>query len=113
MVLPPTAYHARRGLFIECEGSAGMAVLLDASARAEYTRTDGSGTTGAVECRTDRDWHPGPTARLRLVLRDVLTELYLDDMLVECVSLPAPATGRIGLAHGGSVDAFARVTTWC
>lgn len=54
----------------------------------------------------------GPTVRLRLVLQHVLTELYLDDVLMECASLPAPATGRIGLVHRGQVDAFREVVGW-
>ena len=38
-----------------------------------------------------------PTARFRLLLKHSLLEFYLDDLLIECFSLPEPATGRIGV----------------
>ena len=65
-----------------------------------------------MEVRSDRELQPSPPPRLRLVLQDVLTEPYLEDLLIECVSLPTPATGRVGLVHGGAADAFVGVTAW-
>jgi len=52
------------------------------------------------------------TSRWRLVLEGCLAELYLDDILIECFSLPAGATGRIGLVDGGEPDAFRALRMW-
>jgi hypothetical protein len=103
--LPATPFAPRRGLYVECGDGVGIAVLFDAQGRAELCRTDPEGRTCVVEKRIDRerDWsHP---ARLRLVVQQSLLELYLDDILIECFSLPAAATGRIGLIDGGDATA--------
>ena len=113
LALPETAYAARRGLHIECAGDEDMAVLLDNRGRAEYVRVGRSLGSEAVDCRTDRALRPRAALRLRLVVQHELTELYLNDVLIECVSLPGVATGRIGLVHGGRVDASEEVAVWC
>ncbi len=43
----------------------------------------------------------GRPARFRLLVKHSLIEFYLDDILIECYSLPQDATGRIGLIGGG------------
>jgi hypothetical protein len=45
----------------------------------------------------------GKPARFRLLLKHSLLEFYLDDILIECFSLPQDATGRIGLIGAGAV----------
>ena len=111
--LPPTAYAARRGLYVECAGGEDLAVLLDDRGRAEYLRIGRGGGSEAVDCRTDREVSFGAVVRVRLVLQHELTELYLDDVLIECVSLPGVATGRMGLVHGGQRGATGEVAAWC
>ncbi len=44
----------------------------------------------------DREMEFGKPARFRLLLKDSLMEFYLDDILIECFSLPGKSTGRIG-----------------
>jgi hypothetical protein len=55
---------------------------------------DGSGFK--VEKRVDREMTFGKPAAFRLLLKHSLLEFYLDDVLIECFSLPGNATGRIG-----------------
>jgi hypothetical protein len=60
-------------------------------------RADGTGF--ACEKQIDRQWSFGSQSRFRLLLmpKQSLMEFYLDDLLIECFSLPEPATGRIGV----------------
>lgn len=113
LLLPPTPFAARRGLYVECADGSGTAILLDARGRAEFGHTNLAGSIDAVEHRADREMHFGRPALLRLVLGHSLFELYLDDILIECFSLPTSATGRIGLLQGGDTHAFSNLTAWC
>jgi hypothetical protein len=70
-------------------------------------RADGAGFK--PESMPDRETTFKSPARFRLVLKSELMEIYLDDFLIECFSLPAPATGRIGLIRG---DDSASIGTW-
>lgn len=47
-----------------------------------------------------------------MVLEGVLMEVYLDDLLIECYSLPAPATGRVGLIPGGQRNSIGAPEAW-
>ena len=102
----------RPGLYIEHQSGHGMGVLFDAQGRAELAlmAEDGSGCT--VQARVDRQAKFGSPARWRLVLEGFLVELYLDDYLIQCFSLPAPASGRIGLLDGGVPGACGDVRIW-
>jgi len=41
-----------------------------------------------------------------------LLEFYLDDILIECFSLPKAATGRIGVLPGGEASAVTDLRAW-
>jgi hypothetical protein len=47
-----------------------------------------------------------------LLLKNSLLEFYLEDILVECFSLPSDATGRVRLVTGNAPDAFAGLAAW-
>jgi hypothetical protein len=42
----------------------------------------------------------------------VLLEIYLDDYLIECCSLPAPATGRVGVIPGNQRSSIFELRAW-
>ena len=65
-----------------------------------------------LEKRVDREWPFGKTARFRLLLKHSLVEFYLDDILMECYSLPASATGRIGVIRGDSRKPVRDLKAW-
>ena len=46
------------------------------------------------------------------LLKETLLEFYLDDILIECFSLPADATGRIGLIRGSDSRAIGKLKAW-
>ena len=65
-----------------------------------------------VQSRVDRETAFASPARWRLVLEDCLVELYLDDLLIECIGLPARATGRMGQIDGGDPVALRGLRVW-
>ena len=54
----------------------------------------------------------GKQASFRLLLKRSLLEFYLDDILIECFSLPAKATGRIGLIQGSGQSIVKDIQAW-
>ena len=112
LALPTQKGAPRRGLYIECGADSGSAILINTAGLAELgsMKADGSGFK-AVK-RVDRKMAFGTPAAFRLLLRDSLLEFYLDDILIECFSLPAVATGRIGLIGGRGSDAISDLRAW-
>jgi len=112
IALPGPGDAERRGLFIECAKNSGVGVLLDSRGVAELGPMQGDGTGFQVEKRVDREMTWGPSARFRLLLKRSLLEFYLDDILIECFSLPAAATGNIGLIPGGRSGIIDNLKAW-
>ncbi len=112
LALPETKDAPRRGLYIECGQGAGSAVLFDSPGAAELGPMQADGSGFKMEKRVDREMQFATPARFRLVLKGSLTEFYLDDILIECFSLPADATGRIGLIQGDDTKAITNLRAW-
>ena len=68
------------------------------------------GTGFQAEEKADREMTFGRPARFRLLVKHSLIEFYLDDVLMECYSLPQDANGRIGLIGGDR--AFGGFRAW-
>ncbi len=90
-------------------GETGTAIVLEHDGAVSYGRMglDGSGFT--PDNRVARDRAFGGMVRLRLLLKGSLTELYLNDLLMQCYSLPAAGDGRVGLLDA---QAFSHVRAW-
>ncbi len=112
ILLPPSAYAARRGLYIEYASDQGVTVLFDSQGRAEISQVNYNGSICKTELRADREMSYESPARFRLVLQHSLAEFYLDNVLIECLSLPTFASGRIGLIRGGEMHAIAGLVAW-
>jgi len=112
LLLPEGQAAPRRGLYVECEPGSGAAILLDANGAAELgpIRSDGGGFE--AEMTEDREVTFSRPATFRLLLKGALLEFYLDDILVECFSLPQPATGRLGLFRGGDPASIRDLGAW-
>jgi hypothetical protein len=93
----PADRQPARGFYIECEGDLGGAIRFDSHgvAATGFLRADGTGWE--MKFTVDREMQFASPARFRLILAGSLMEVYLDDILIECFSLPTPATGKIGL----------------
>ncbi len=55
---------------------------------------------------------PGRRCHFRLLVRRFLTELYIDNQLVQCYSLPESVTGRIGLVVESGRGEFSELRAW-
>ena len=102
----PVADDAGCGLYIECEGGGGVAIVFDSTGAAELGTINADGSGFDVEIAEDRKMTFGERAAFRLLLKGQLLEVYLGDFLIECFSLPRAATGRVGLigADAASLD---------
>ncbi len=98
--LPTRETAAPAGLYVECGKETGTAILIRQAGVTHFgpMKADGTGFKG--DLRVDRQMAFATEARFRLLLKHWLLEFYLDDVLMECYSLPARATGRIGLVGG-------------
>lgn len=110
--LPDANDAPRSGLYIECGKEHGSAILVAADGTAELgpMRADGSGFEG--EKQVNREMSFGNSPAFRLLLRHSLLEFYLDDILIECFSLPASATGRIGFIPGSARQPVKNLQAW-
>ncbi len=112
LTLPEKKGSPRRGLYVECGKDQGSAILINAAGLAELGPMNADGTGFKAEKRIDRQMPFRRPAAFRLLLKQSLLEFYLDDILIECFSLPASATGRIGLIPAASKDAFGTLKAW-
>ena len=55
---------------------------------------------------------PGEKCHFRFLIRRFLTELYLDDRLVQCYSLPESVSGRLGLVLESGRAIFEGIKAW-
>ena len=86
------------GLLIETEQEQepGIGLLIGRGGVGRFGPVQADGTLAKAEVSIDRGLPGAREVRFRLVLKRWLLELYVDDILLECFSLPARATGRIG-----------------
>ena len=110
--LPSSKKVQPRGLYIECGEARGVGILVGAGGACELGPIAADGTAFKPDKRVDRQMPFGKPARFRLLLKHSLLEFYLDDVLIECYSLPAAATGRLGLIQGRTKDTIADLRAW-
>jgi hypothetical protein len=137
-LLLPAAKDGRRGLYIECDQRPGfvsgtrptasgwatnpiyvesnkghgVAVLIDADGLAELGTMKADGSDFKADLKVNREMAFGSPATFRLLLKGALMEFYLNDILIECYSLPTPATGRIGLIPGNQQKSIGSLKAW-
>ncbi len=102
VTLPSAADAPPAGLYISCGKDQGSAILMYAGGRCELGLMQCDGSGFRVEKPVDREMEFGRQPAFRLLLKNSLLEFYLNDILIECYSLPGVATGRIGFT--GQVD---------
>lgn len=98
--IPADANSRAAGLYVETAGSSGTGILVRNGGATEFGSLQVNGSDFQGDLRADREMGFGSTARFRLALKGGLLEFYLDDILMECYSLPSRATGRVGLVGG-------------
>ncbi len=110
--LPEAESSPSRGLYVEYGQEKGSAILIDSAGRAQLGPLNADGSGFKAEKKVDREMTFAAPAKFRLLLKDALLEFYLDDILIECFSLPGQATGRIGLVGSSKSKTFANLRAW-
>ena len=100
LTLPVSKDAAPVGLYVSCGENHGSAILVYADGHCEFGEISADGSQWDVVNRVDREMDFGPVPTFRLLLKESLLEFYLNDILIECYSLPANSTGQIGLLGG-------------
>ena len=109
----PTGRWSGIGLYVEQDAArhVGTAILAETRGRSEigvlrhgrsFTPDDAPPIGIAAGCAT----------HFRLFVRQGLIELYLNDRLVQCYSLPEPTSGRLGLVFESGRAVFESVRAW-
>ena len=101
LALPEDEAAEPVGLYVEHAAGQGSAVLVRAGGVSELGPMRGDGSGFKCEKRVDREMDFGKQPSFRLLLKHSLLEFYLNDVLIECYSLPGQATGRVGLVLNG------------
>lgn len=102
----PSSCEESAVLYIETSEGLGTSILVGPRGVTELGEMGEDGNTFQSESRVDRQYPFGKTAHFRMIVFRDLLEFYLDDILIQCHSLPAAATGRFGLI-GGVTDVAA------
>lgn len=104
VTFPEKSAAPRPGVVIGCgEGPAGAIQFLSSCATTGGTvQPDGTAFTPIPKQANDRQLPLKTQSRFRLLIRHSLAELYLDDVLMNVMSLPRDADGRIGFLNGGA-----------
>jgi len=88
------------GLFFEFEENRGSYFALGKDGVAEIGQLDLDRQTILPEWRVERGMQPGSPAGFRVLFKDSIVLVYVDDVLYIVYGLPHPSTGRIGFVGG-------------
>jgi hypothetical protein len=96
LTVPSDGYEST-GLYIETGEGLGTGIIVGPNAVTDFGAMQANGGVFQYESRIDRQYPFGHRPPLRLIVKRDLLEFYLGDILIQCYSLPAVATGRVGL----------------
>lgn len=100
------------GLYIECGEGQGSAILIDANGVANLGLMQADGSGFESEKQANRKMSFGKQTSFRLLLEHSLLEFYLNDILIECFSLPTKATGQIGFIQSSGRSVVKDIQAW-
>ena len=93
---PPRGRSGSFGIWLGLEGGGRFALLMESRGRTVLGRL-GDGGDFTADYVAELGAAPGAVHRARLLARRSLVELYMDDLLVQCYSLPRRADGVFGV----------------
>lgn len=91
----------------------GTGIMMETRGKTEIAAMEGL-TAGSFCPNETVDWaiEPGRPYFFRLLARRSMIELYMDERLVQCCSLPENPTGKIGLIFESGKAIFANLQAW-
>ena len=95
LTIPSDGYDST-GLYIETGEGLGTGIIVGPNAVTAFGAMQATGGAFQYESQIDRQYPFGHTTPLRLIVKRDLLEFYLEDILIQCYSLPTVATGRVG-----------------
>jgi hypothetical protein len=100
------------GIYFECEDGGGETVLFTPEGQAHFGRVNADGTGFQPYLTREIGRKPGARATFRIVQRDDLAEIYLDDYQLYIMHLRKPPTGRLGFIASGGQNVIGDVRAW-
>jgi hypothetical protein len=100
------------GLFFECEGGIGEAVLFDPAGKAYLGMAKSDGTHFRCEIEREIRTPPGTKASFRIIQSGDLVEVYFDEYQLHIINHRKPPTGRIGFITSGGENRVSGVKAW-
>jgi hypothetical protein len=100
------------GLYFECEGGGGEAVLFSPNGLAHFGWINENGTGFEKYLEREIGTSPGKQSSFRIVQRDDLAELYLDDYHLYIMHIRKTPTGRLGLITSGGENHIKDLKVW-
>ena len=94
---PTLRSNEKSALYIKCETNKGIAVFLKANGQVEFSEHGEEDVNFIVNDKIDRQMKFSSTPHFKLFLKQSLLELYIDNILIQCYTLPDKATGEIGI----------------
>ena len=85
------------GIYIEYGDNVGTAFLIDAKGISKYGSVKSNGSGFSCGGYINRETTFNSPVRFRLLLKEALLELYLDDILIQAHTMLKTATGKIGI----------------
>ena len=104
IVLPEVGSKSLTALYIACAHNEAVAIALSVDGSMEIGPIRADGTDFRPDKKVDREVEFRSPAPFRLLLEHSLLQFYLDDILMAGYSLPACATGWIGLIGEVTVE---------
>jgi hypothetical protein len=98
------------GLYLQGTNGRGTGFLVHENGLVEYGDVSGDSSRFEKKGYVDRELALADTARFRLIRKGRITELYLNDYLMQCYSLPELGTGRI--SELGPAGSFSGLNAW-
>ena len=101
------------GVYVEhnAEQQSGTGIMLETRDCTEIATMNNNGAFTQVYTAETGIEH-GKKHSFRLLLRKTMLEFYLDDMLIQCHSLPENPTGKIGLIFESGRAVFENLRAW-
>lgn len=94
---PSLKGNGKSALYIQCENNKGTAIFLKANGQIEFGKQSERDGTFIINETIDREMKFSSTPHFKLFLKQSQIELYIDNILVQCYTLPDKSTGRIGV----------------
>lgn len=95
--LPESKNEKPAGIFISGGKVLGSSILVHARGVCKFGEMNNDGSQWDPVISVDREIDLGVLSSFRLLLKESLLEFYINDILMECYSMPFAATGKVGL----------------